>query len=506
MSENNTAVGCVYLVGAGPGDPGLITMRGAELLRRADVVLYDFLVNPLILQFVQEDTETVCLGRHGKGRLLSQGEVNQKMIGFAVAGKIVVRLKAGDPAVFARVAEETDALDAAGVLWEIVPGITASFAAPSYAGISVTNRDNASAVAMVTGQEKESGEGSKLDYAALAAFPGTLIFYMGVTTAPLWTQKLIQAGRDPKTAATIIHRCSWNDQQVIPCRLESVVEELSNRQMRPPAVIVIGNTSDAAPTVSWFERKPLLGQTILITRPQQQSYEMCRSLTELGAGCLIQPAIEIAPPQDWAPVDAALESLANYDWLVFSSGNGVRALLDRLCLSHGDLRRLQGIHLAAIGPSTAEALSQYHLSADLVPTEYRAEALAEKLVGKAKGERFLLARACRGREILAEQLSAAGGTVDQIVVYESRDVLAPDPTVAAAVGGDQVDWITVTSSSIARSLVSMFGEELRRVRLASISPVTSQVLQECGHKPAVEAKEYTTAGLTAAITASVMDR
>ena len=506
MLENSKGVGCVYLVGAGPGDPGLITMRGGALLRRADVVLYDFLVNPLILQFVQGDTETICLGRHGKGRLLSQKEINQKMIDFAVAGKIVVRLKAGDPAVFARVAEETDALDAAGVLWEIVPGITASFAAPSYAGISVTNRDHASAVAMVTGQEKDSGEGSKLDYAALAAFPGTLIFYMGVTTAPQWTQKLIEAGRDRKAAATIIHRCSWNDQQVISCRLESVAEELVRRQMRPPAVIVIGNTSAASPAVSWFERKPLIGQTILITRPHQQSYEMCRALTELGAGCLIQPAIEIAPPQDWTPVDAALKSLEEYDWLVFSSANGVRAFLDRLCLLHGDLRRLGGIRLAAIGPSTAEALSKYYLSADIVPAEYRAEALAGKLAGKAKGQRFLLARASRGREILAEQLSAAGGKVNQIVLYESRDVLAPDPNVAAALAEDQIDWMTVTSSSIARSLVNLFGEQLRKVRLASISPVTSQVLQECGHKPAVEAKDYTTAGLTAAIRASVMGR
>ena len=494
---------CVYLVGAGPGDPGLITMRGFELLGRADVVLYDFLVNPLILEPVRADAKKICLGRHGKGRLLSQQEINQKMIAFATAGKIVVRLKAGDPEVFARVAEEIDALDAAGVLWEIVPGITASFAAPSYAGISVTHRDHASAVAMVTGQEKAGSKGSKLDYAALAAFPGTLIFYMGVTTAPHWTRELIVAGCDPKTPATIIRRCSWNDQEVISCRLDSVAEELASRRMRPPVVIVIGDTNATPPEVSWFGRRPLIGQTILVTRPYQQSYPMCRSLTELGAGCLIQPAIEIVPPQDWSPVDAALRAMDRYDWLVFSSTNGVCALLDRLCLKHGDLRRLGGIRLAAIGPNTAEALAKYHLSADILPGAYRAEALAEKLAADAQGQRFLLVRASRGREILAEKLSAASGEVDQVVVYQSRDVETPDAAVAEAMAADQIDWVTVTSSSIARSLIGLFGEQLRRVRLASISPITSEVLREHGHEPTVEAKDYTTAGVIAAIVASV---
>ena len=273
--------------------------------------------------------------------------------------------------------------------------------------------------------------------------------------------------------------------------------------MRPPVVIVIGDTNATPPEVSWFGRRPLIGQTILVTRPYQQSYPMCRSLTELGAGCLIQPAIEIVPPQDWSPVDAALRAMDRYDWLVFSSTNGVCALLDRLCLKHGDLRRLGGIRLAAIGPNTAEALAKYHLSADILPGAYRAEALAEKLAADAQGQRFLLVRASRGREILAENLSAASGEVDQVVVYQSRDVETPDAAVAEAMAADQIDWVTVTSSSIARSLIGLFGEQLRRVRLASISPITSEVLREHGHEPTVEAKDYTTAGVIAAIVASV---
>jgi uroporphyrinogen III methyltransferase/synthase len=506
VSENSTSQeGCVYLVGAGPGDPGLMTVRGFELLGRADVVLYDFLVNPLVLEPVRADAETICLGRHGEGRLMSQQEINQKMIDFVRAGKIVVRLKGGDPAVFARLAEEVDALDAAGIVWEIVPGITASLAAPSYAGIPVTHRDHASAVAMITGQERDANGGKKLDYSALAAFPGPLIFYMGVTTAADWTQALIDAGRDRETPATIIRRCSWTDQQVICCRLDSVADELARRRMRPPAVIVIGQTDGTTPAASWFARKPLIGQTIMVTRPRKESYAMCRRLSELGAGCLVQPAIEIVPPQDWSPVDAALERIDDYDWLVFSSANGVQALLDRLCLAHGDLRRLGGLHLATIGPSTTEALKAYHLSVDVQPTEYRAEALAEALATDAADRRFLLARASRGREILAEKLSAAGGKVDQVVVYESRDVKTAAAEIVKAIADRHIDWITVTSSAIARSLVSLFGQKLHGVRLASISPITSEVLRECGYEPAIEAVDYTSAGLIAAIKASVSD-
>ncbi len=503
---NSPDAGCVSLVGAGPGDPGLITVRGCELLGRADVVLYDFLVNPLVLEPVQPQTELICLGRHGTGRILPQSEINQKMIDFAKQGRRVVRLKGGDPAVFGRLAEEVAALEAAGVSWEVVPGISAALAAPSYAGVFMTHREHASAVAMVTGHEQASENSPKLDFKSLARFPGTLIFYMGVTTASEWTSALISAGRDANAPAAIVRRCSWTDQEVIHCTLEEVPQQISSRKLRPPAVILIGCAAERLAVPAWFSRRPLLGQTILITRPRSQAFDLSRRLTELGAGCLVHPVIDIVPPADWSAADEAMRRIDEYDWLVFSSVNGVHFFLDRFYSMHGDLRGLGNIRLAAIGPQTATALGSYHLKVDLQPEEFCADALGDQLVHeahKADEKRFLLARASRGREVLAEKLQAAGGLVDQVIVYQSLDVQQVDADVRHALANQEIDWITVTSSAIARSLVSLFGDLLGGTRLASISPITSATLRELGYEPAVEAVDYTMEGLVAAICRSV---
>ena len=499
----SSRAGCVYLVGAGPGDPGLITVRGFELLAQADVVLYDFLVNPLVLEPVPLAAQRICLGRHGSGRILSQAEINQKMIEFAQQGKRVVRLKGGDPAVFGRLAEEVAALEEEGIAWEIIPGISAALAAPSYAGVFMTHRKYASAVAMVTGHEQNGEDVSKLDFQSLATFPGTLIFYMGVTTAFDWTRALIQAGRDAHTPTAIVRRCSWTDQEVIYCTLEEVAAELSERKMRPPAVILVGCAAESVTFPSWFTRKPLLGQTVLITRPQAQAFTLSRMFTELGAGCFLQPAIEISAPRDWSAADEAMRRIEQYDWLVFSSVNGVRFFLDRFCEIHGDLRCLGGVRLAAIGPQTAVALASYHLKVAAQPEEYCAEELAALFQGQATGSRFLLARASRGREVLAESLSDAGADVDQIVVYESSDVVEVDPEIAKAISNRQIDWVTVTSSAIARSLISLFGSTLHQVRLASISPITSATLREAGYEPDVEAASFTMEGMVTAIQKAV---
>lgn len=499
VQKRPSCAGCVYLVGAGPGDPGLITVRGFELLSRADVILYDFLVNPLVLEPVCPKAELICLGRHGDGRILPQEEINQKMIDFAKRGRCVVRLKGGDPAMFGRLAEEVTALEAAGVTWEIVPGISTALATPSYAGVFMTHRQCASAVAMVTGHEQESDTASKLDFKSLAHFPGTLIFYMGVTTASDWTTALIEAGRDAAAPAAIVRRCSWTDQEVIYCTLEEVAQQLSIRKMRPPAVILIGCAAENFALPAWFARKPLLGQKILITRPRAQAFSLSRNLTELGAGCLVQPVIKIVPPQDWSAADEAMRNIERYDWLVFSSANGVCFFLDRLCAAHGDLRRLGGIRLAAIGSQTSAALERYHLKVDAQPEDYCAERLAEILVAEADQRRFLLARASRGREVLAERLLAAGGVVDQVVAYQSLDIEEPDSEVLRALSKQEIDWITVTSSAIARALVSLYGSLLEHTRLASISPITSATLRELGCEPTVEAVDYTMEGLVAAI-------
>ena len=495
--------GTVYLVGAGPGDPLLITLRGRNCLRGADVVLFDYLASPQLLSFARPNAELVCLGRHGHGRIWTQDEINDALVSHARAGRSVVRLKGGDPLVFARAAEEIAALEAAGVTYEIVPGITAAQAAGSHAGIPLTHRDDASCVAFVTGHEcgdKQPHE--ELDYAALAKFPGTLVFYMGITTAPIWSQALIAHGKPPATTAAIVRRCTLPDQQTIYTTLGELAQVVEATKLRPPAIVIVGDVARERDATNWFTSRPLFGQTVLVTRPELQATEMADKLRDQGAHAIYQPAIEISNPRDWEPVDAVMRQLEKYDWLVFSSSNGVDYFFRRLFSLGFDLRQLGRARLAAIGPATAAALAQYHLRADVQPAEYRAEALAAEIAPLVRGKRVFLARASRGREVLAELLTDAGAVVREAVVYESRDIATPNEEVLEALAAGRVDWTTVTSSAIARSLVAMFGETLQKTRLVAISPLTGETLTELGHPPAATAATYTADGMIAAILAA----
>lgn len=499
-SQLNSAIGTVYLVGAGPGDPGLITLRGIQCMAKADVVLYDYLVNPRILEHAAAHAQQICLGQHGRSRVWPQHEIDAKMVELALSGRTVVRLKGGDPAIFARGAEEAEVLRQRGIPFEVVPGITVALAAGSYAGVPITHRRVASAVALVTGQEMTEKDAPGIDYAALARFPGTLVFYMGVTTAPQWSAELIDGGMPPDTPVAIVRRCSLPDQQVIRTTLSGLTEYLGPRSpVRPPAIVIVGPVAALDSPPSWFESRALFGQTVLVTRSQQQATDLSQQLEEQGARVLVQPAIVVRPPADWTDVDMALAGLDRFDWIVFSSVNGVHGFLGRLESCGYDMRRLGSARLAAIGPATAAALRQYHLRVDCQPERYQAEDLAEALVSVAGGQRCLLARANRGRELLAQRLRAAGSDVHEIVVYESVDVTSPDPEVIARLREGTVHWTTVTSSAIARSLVAMYGRDLSHTRLASISPVTSATLRELGMEPTVEAATATMEGLVDAI-------
>jgi uroporphyrinogen III methyltransferase/synthase len=493
------AQGKVYLVGAGPGDPGLVTLRAVEVLRRADAVVYDYLANPAILQHCRPDAIKVSLGKHGHGRIMSQREINDRLSALAQFCGTVVRLKSGDPMVFGRGGEELDFLVKHGIEFEIVPGVTAALAAASYAGVPVTQRDSASAVALVTGQEDAEKAESSLDYAALAGFPGTLVFYMGVTTAQHCSQALIAAGKPATTPVAVLRRVSLPDQRRIDTTLGNLPAVVRDSKLRPPVVFIVGEVATHGAAWSWFDKRPLFGQKVLITRPAHQADDLARPLAELGAEVLFQPAIEIRPLASTDTSDRLLESLDRFDWLVFSSANGVRYFFERLEHIGRDLRALGRIKIAAIGSATAGELAGYHLKADLVPDEFRAESLAQALAGGAAGRRLLLVRASRGREVLAEELSKAGGAVEQVVVYESIDVEQPTPEIAERMAAGQIDWTTVTSSAIARSLAKMFGDSLERTRLVSISPITSTTLRELGYEPAAEAKEYTMAGVVAEV-------
>lgn len=492
-------VGTTYLIGAGPGASGLITLRGVELLRRADVVFYDYLVNPEILQHAAPHAELVCLGKHGGGRVMTQDDVNRRIVGAAKQGLAVARLKGGDPVVFGRLSEETAALEEAGLPYEIVPGVTAATAASSCTGIPLTHREHASCVAFVTGQEGANKSTAEMNWAALASFPGTLVFYMGVTTAPRWSRDLIDHGKPADTPVAIVRSCSWPQQETILSTLGELIVLLAPGQLRPPATIIVGDVVGARSTVNWFAARPLYGKTVLTTRPEHQSESFNARLGELGADVLQQPAIEISPPDDWADVDQALHILAEFDVIVFSSVNGVASFFRRLDDLNFDARALGAAKLAAIGPATADELRRHGLRADFLPAQYRAEALAQMLAADASQRRFLLVRASRGREILAESLTAAGGQVRQIVAYESRDVTQTDTAICNRMRAAEIDWTTVTSSAIARSLMHLFGDELHKTQLAAISPLTASVLSEAGYSVAAVAEKYTTDGLVDAI-------
>lgn len=496
--------GKVYLVGAGPGDPGLITLKGHQCLTRADLVLYDGLVNPLLLRHTQAEAVRTCRSESAEGRLLVQREINDRLIAAAREGKCVVRLKGGDPFIFGRGGEEAAALAAAGIPFEVVPGVTAAVAASAYAGVSLTHRDFASCVAFVTGHEDPQKSSSTLDYRALAAFPGTLVFYMGLHRLPAIAESLIRAGKSAGTPAAVICRGTTPAQRTVVATLGEVSTAAERAQLHAPSIIVVGECVRQRETIGWFENKPLFGRRIGITRPADQAGSVIERLFELGAQPVLLPLIEILPPESWDEVDRVLERIARFDWIVFTSVNGVRSLLGRLWETGGDARRLGSARLAAIGEGTAQALAEFHLRADLVPDSYRAEALAAALIPHVAGRKVLWARASRGRDVLPNELRAAGAELEEVVVYRNVDVERLDVAATTALEPGELDWIGLSSPSIARALARLLppGAKSRlstSLRLASISPVTTAAAADAGLPIAAEAAVYTWEGIVQAI-------
>ncbi len=499
--------GKVYLVGAGPGDPGLLTLRGRECLLLADEVLYDGLVNPLLLRLTKAHTNRTSRVDGPEGRRLDQDEINARLIALAQAGKCVVRLKGGDPFIFGRGAEEAEALQRAGIAFEVVPGVTAATAATAYAGISLTHREDASAVAFVTGHEDPSKPESSLDYDVLARFPGTLVFYMGLHRLPTITQSLIAAGLPSSTPAAVISRGATSRQRTLTATLAELSERVVAAGLRPPSLIVVGPCVTRHERLAWFESKPLFGKRIGITRPDGQADPQIARAIELGAEPVLMPTICIEPIEDWSVVDLTLARLESFDWLVFTSVNGVRALLDRLWQIGGDVRDLRSMNLACIGSSTAEALAAFHLRADIVPDVYRAEALAESLREAVAGQRVLWARASRGRDVLPRELGAAGAQVQELVVYRNEDATSLPTAAVAALERGEVDWIGVSSPSLARQLATLLSDGVKqslgtKTRLVAISPVTRTAAEAVGLPVSVTATTYTWDGMFDAILAA----
>lgn len=501
-SNSPDSTGFVALVGAGPGHPELLTLRGHYWLSRCDVVLYDGLTNPDMLAHAPQ-AECICVGKHGQSRIWTQGEIIAETLRHAAHGRSVVRLKGGDPAVFARTSEEVDALVAAKIPYEIVPGITAALAAGSYAGIPVTHRGIASAVALVTGHEEPGKSESALDWGALAAFPGTLVIYMGVTTAETWTRALIDAGKSPATPCALVRRCSLPDQQQIACRLDEVVDYLTPAsRFRPPVITIVGEVTRLAETMDWFRRRALHGQTVLVTRPSGQIDELARPLEELGARVVRHSLIEVQPPNDLSGVDDAIDRLPSFQTIVFASTNGVRHLLDRVLARGHDLRCLAGLRIAAVGEATAAVLRDYHLVADVIPSRFDAAGLIDELGDSVRGERVLIVRASRGSRDLPEGLQNAGAEVEEVVAYQNTDVQDADTEIAAMLRQGEIDWVTVTSSATAENLQRLYSDDLGNCRFAAISPITAEVLRRHGHRVDAIAKAASMQGLVDAIEAA----
>lgn len=498
--------GCVYLVGAGPGDPGLLTVRGMQLLEQAEVVVYDYLANPQLLRHCPQ-AELIYVGKQASRHSMSQEEINQLLVAKGLEGKRVVRLKGGDPYVFGRGGEEGEALGGAGVRFEVVPGITAAIAGPCYAGIPVTHRDANSSFTLVTGHEKEAdyqdpearkrtaGQGSDVDWAVLAKLP-CLAFYMGVKALPSICRNLLENGMRPDMPAATIQWGTTPRQRTVTGTISDLPQRVAEAGLTPPAITIIGPSVGMRPTLNWFENRPLFGETVVVTRTRQQASALTQRLEELGARVIEAPTIEIAPPREMGPVDEALRSAGGYDWVIFTSQNGVSFTKQRLLELGLDARAFGGAKLAAIGDVTAAAIGQeLCLKVELCPESFVAEALAEALIQRqaVAGRRFLLLRADIARPILAQKLREAGAAeVRDVAVYETRPASALPAVLIEALKERQVSWVTFTSSSTARNFVALLGgdypQQLAGVKLASIGPVTTATLKELGLSPAVEAE------------------
>ena len=494
--------GFVWLVGAGPGDPGLLTLRAVECLRQADLVLYDRLVSPALLAHAPASARRVCVDELASAHPDRWPLVNRMMAEAANDGLRVVRLKGGDPMIFGRGGEEAEFLRAAGVEYEIVPGITAALGAASCAGISLTHRDHASAVCIVTGHESPGKPGSRLDWPALARFPGTLVFYMGVGRLEAIVSALVHAGKPADTPAAVVQQATTPGQRVVSAPLAELPAAARAAGIEPPALLFIGEVVALRERIDWFSRRPLFGKTVMITRPAHQADDMARRVEVLGGRAILLPAVALGEPADWSPVDAAIGRLAETGWVVFTSVNGVHAFVRRLKQCGRDLRAMGSVRLAAIGPATADALRGYHLEPDVVPAEYNSEGLCLALRERVRGERVLLARADRGIDLLRDELSAVA-EVEQVAVYSQRDAVLEDhPEALAALRAGAVDYVALTSSNIARVIGGVLDAEAVRAgrpALVCISPRTSAAVREMGLPVAAEATEYTTAGVLEAV-------
>lgn len=501
----------VYLVGAGPGDPGLITAKGLDCIRKADVIIYDYLVCMELINEAREAAEKIYVGKQGGDHTMEQDEINQLIVKKAKEDKIVVRLKGGDPFVFGRGGEEAVFLSENNIPFEIVPGITAAVAAPAYAGIPVTYRKYTSTFGLVTGHEDPTKPETDIPWDKISSGMGTLAFYMGIKNLPYIVKQLIENGRPEETPVAVIRWGTTARQETVVGTLADIVEKA--KTIRPPAITIVGEVVKLRERLNWYENKPLFGKTILVTRSRDQASEFSERLTRLAARVIEFPTINIAEPDDFKPMDDAIKEIGLFDWLIFTSVNGVDAFFNRLFKLDKDIRDLKGVKICAIGPATAEKIKDLHLKVDCQPPKYVAESVVEELkrLQEVKDKRFLIPRADIARSYLPEALKAIGAYVREVVAYKTILAEPRDLKIVDSLKDGEIDLVTFTSSSTVRNFVKMIGKGNlsaainNKVQFASIGPITTDTAKELGINIAVEAKEYTIPGLVDAIVRGIKE-
>ena len=497
--------GIVYLIGAGPGDPKLITVKGLECIKKADVVIYDRLAGARLLAYARPEAEMIYVGKSPDRHTLRQEEINQLLVDQAKQGRVVARLKGGDPFVFGRGGEEAEVLVDNDISFEVVPGITSAISVPAYAGIPVTHRDCTSTLAIITGNEDPTKEDSSIAWDKIGTGAGTLVFLMGMGNLPKITARLIEAGRDKTTPVALIRWGTRPEQRTLTGTLENIADLAKQADFKNPAIIIVGEVVRLREKLSWFENKPLFGKRIVVTRSREQASVLSEAIEALGGEPWEFPTIKIEEPADYSAMDEAIENIAQFNWLIFTSVNGVKYFMDRLKHHKKDIRELKGVSLCAIGPKTKESLEQYGLLVEYVPGEYRAEQIVEGLKDKlSPGTKVLLARADIARKLLPEALRELKAEVTECVAYRTLLGNSNADLLKQMLADKEIAAVTFTSSSTVRNFLNLLdktnqAELLKGVVLASIGPITTQTAQDLGLNIDIEASEYTIDGLVQAL-------
>lgn len=490
--------GKVFLVGAGPGDIGLLTIKGLKCLRKADVVVYDFHLNAQVLNYINRDAEFIYAGKRGGHHALTQDEISAILVGKAKEGKIICRLKGGDPFIFGRGGEEAEALSREGIEFEVVPGVSSAVAAPAYAGIPLTHRLISSSFAVIPGYEDPTKEESAIDWSKLATGVGTLVFLMAVKNVDLIARQLIEHGRPPETPVAVVRWGTRPDQKTIIGTLESIASILKEQHIKPPAVMIVGGVVRLRDTLRWYEKKPLFGYRILVTRERLEGFDR---LEEMGAEILEFPTIEVLPPESNAELDATIDRIASYHWIIFTSKNGVKYFFRRFFEKDRDIRDLKGVKICAVGTMTAEEVRRYGLKVDLIPDEFRAEGLISSFMEigslknddsgrksrrsvSLKGMRFLLPRAEKAREIFPEKIRELGGEIDVPVAYRTVKPESRGKRLRRFLREGRISIATFTSASTFINFRAIMGEDadeyLKGATIAAIGPVTANAIEQAG--------------------------